>query len=184
MPDITEKSVVKTEAIFTEDKSHRYLLRKEWDKNKPKAMVIMTNPSSAGEISIDHTTMYVINNLLKLDFGSVDVVNIFSMIDVKISTKYGTEGLTDEENDNQIVKAATRADSIIVAWGKNGDNNKKIRDRQEQVFNLLQGYKEKLYTIESDDGKKGFHPLAPQIRFHWKLSKIDLELKKEKGKES
>lgn len=74
---VTEKSVVKTEAIFSADKQYRYLLRKKWDKNKKKVMVIMINPSTAAEIFIDHTTMYVINNLFKLDVGAVDIVNLF-----------------------------------------------------------------------------------------------------------
>ncbi len=33
---ITDKSVVKTEAVFSDDRQHRYLLKKEWDKNKKK----------------------------------------------------------------------------------------------------------------------------------------------------
>jgi len=75
---LTEKSMIKTEAIFSENKTHRYLLRKEWNKTKKKVMVIMINPSSADKVRIDHTTMYVINNLSKMDFGLVDIVNIFS----------------------------------------------------------------------------------------------------------
>jgi len=60
---------------------NRYLLQKEWDKNKSKAMVIMINPSTAGEVAIDYTTLYVINNLYDLDFGSVEIVNLFSNVD-------------------------------------------------------------------------------------------------------
>lgn len=47
----------------------------------------MINPSISGEVVIDHTTMYVMNNLYKLNFGSVDIVNIFSNVDGGRKTK-------------------------------------------------------------------------------------------------
>lgn len=31
---MTDKSVVKTEVVFSDDRRHRYLLKKEWDKSK------------------------------------------------------------------------------------------------------------------------------------------------------
>lgn len=173
-----EKSIIKTEAIFSEDKQHRYILKKEWDKTKKKAMVIMINPSSADELLIDHTTMYVVNNLSKIGFGSVDIVNIFSKIDTKISTKEGLEELVDTENDTQIIKSAGKVDNIIIAWGKVGENNKKVKERQEQVINLLAEYKDKFYTIQDSKGREGFHPLAPQIRHNWKLKKLQLKPEK------
>ena len=40
---ITEKSILKTEVRFSENKEYRYLLRKEWDSKKKKAMVVMIN---------------------------------------------------------------------------------------------------------------------------------------------
>ncbi|AOT72794.1 DUF1643 domain-containing protein [Geosporobacter ferrireducens] len=175
---IVEKSILKTEVIFSQDKQHRYLLRKEWDKGKKKAMVIMINPSSADELLIDHTTMYVVNNLSKIGFGSVDIVNIFSKINTKIITKGDVEELADETNDTQILKSATKVDNIIIAWGKVGENNKKVKERQEQVIKLLMEYKDKFCTIQDSKGREGFHPLAPQIRHSWKLKKLQLESEK------
>ncbi|SHH84017.1 hypothetical protein SAMN02745135_02356 [Caloranaerobacter azorensis DSM 13643] len=182
---ITQKTTIKTEAYFSKDGKHRYLLKKEWDKRKKKAMVIMINPSSADSMVIDHTTMYVINNLSKLDFGSVDIVNMFSKIDIRLSSRQSIEELVDKENDNYIEKSAAKADYIIIAWGSIGENNKKIKERQKEIFNLLKKYKDKLYTICDLKGRGGYHPLAPQVRHSWKLEKMNLEddLKiKRKGK--
>ena len=64
---IIEKSLMKTEAKFSDDRVYRYVLSKEWNNKKPRAMVIMTNPSSAGEVVLDLTTLYTINNLVGLD---------------------------------------------------------------------------------------------------------------------
>lgn len=169
-----EKSIMRTEVYFSEDKQNRYILRKEWDKNKKKAMVIMVNPSSADKIISDFTTMYVINNLFKLDFGSVDITNIFSKVNAKISAKESLEDLTDQENDNHLIKAGANADYIILAWGKVGENNKRIQKRQAKVLQLLEEFKEKIYLIEDGFGREGYHPLAPQIRFSWKLKKLPI----------
>ena len=81
---IIEKSVMKTEARFSEDRAYRYILSKEWNNKKPRAMVVMTNPSSAGEVVLDLTTLYTINNLVALDYGAVDIVNIYPKITQKL----------------------------------------------------------------------------------------------------
>ncbi len=175
---ISEKIIIKTEVTFSEDKKHRYLLRKEWNKTKKKAMVIMINPSSADEVLIDHTTMYVVNNLSKIGFGSADMVNIFSKIDTKISTKDGVEGLVGEENDIQISNSAAKVDNIIIVWGKAGENNNKVYNRQKEVIEILKPYIEKIYVIEDEKGNTGFHPLAPQIDKNWELKRL-IDLKTE-----
>ncbi len=169
----TKKSVVKTEVLLSEDKQYRYLLRKEWDKNKSKAMVIMINPSIAGEVSMDHTTMYVINNLFELDFGSVDIVNIFPNVDGSRKTKECISE-NDKENEKQIVMSAEKADNIIIAWGKVGDNNKNIQEKQEAILNVLSQYEEKFFVIGDHHGKIGIHPLVPKIRCGWELVKFYL----------
>lgn len=165
---IIEKSIIKTEAYFSEDKKHRYLLRKEWDKNKKKAVVIMINPSTAQEIVTDHTTMFVINNLSKLDYGSVDIVNMFSKVGTKLRLGVEMKELVGDETDEFISKSVEKADLVVIAWGKGADNSKRITERQEQLKQLLEPFKEKLHQI----GEIGFHPLCPQVRQSWILVKF------------
>lgn len=71
----TTKSTIKTEVTYDDEMKNKYLIRKEWDKDKKKALVIMKNAGQADEILQDQTTMYVINNLSKLEYGVVDIVN-------------------------------------------------------------------------------------------------------------
>ena len=44
---LEETTIIKSKAIFSDDKEHRLLLRKEWNNEKPSAMVIMINPNTA-----------------------------------------------------------------------------------------------------------------------------------------
>ncbi|WP_105618626.1 DUF1643 domain-containing protein [Vallitalea okinawensis] len=171
---LVDKSTLKTEAYFTDDKSHRFLLRKEWNKNKPKATIVMINPSTADNLQIDHTTMFTINNLVKLDYGSVDIVNLFSKVGSKLSMKLKIEDLVHKDNDIHIEKSFARSDAIIIAWGSVGENSKKIKDRQKQIYKMLGQHKEKVFVISDSIGRTGFHPLAPQVRHEWKLEKFEV----------
>jgi hypothetical protein len=160
---LTEKAMMKTEAIFSDDRKHRYLLRKEWEPKKPKATTIMTNPSTADMLMMDYTTLYIMNNIVKLDFGTVDIVNLTSKMTTKLNVKNDLE--VDEENFNVICKSAEKSEKVILAWGKLGENNKKVRDVQDVLLERLKPFKDKLCVIACKSGESGFHPLAPQIRF-------------------
>lgn len=167
----TQKSTIKTEAHFSEDGEHRYLLKKEWNKNKKKAMVIMKKPSDAEELLLDQTTMFVINNLVKLDYGSVEILNLYSRINAKRISEMEENKEAIETNDTFIAKSAERADTIILAWGSGCDSSKKATERQHTVLELMEKQKDKLVVIQDEIGRSGFHPLSPSVRRYWKLIK-------------
>ncbi len=165
---ITEKSVMKTEARFSEDRTYRYVLSKEWNSKKPRAMVVMTNPSSAGEVVLDLTTLYTINNLVALDYGAVDIVNIYPKVTQKLRAD-DVDLREIETSDKLIVELAEKVDSVIIAWGRVGEKSKAIEKRQIELLEKLQVFKEKLFIIGDGKGNELFHPLAPHVRFHWEL---------------
>lgn len=171
-PMLFEEGSMYTLAIFSPDRSHRYLLNKQWDCNKPKAMIIMTNPSTADLLTIDYTTLYILNNLAKLNYGSVSILNMDSKITTKLNPKGGIS--TTAENLEQILKSAESADIIILAFGKIAENNKKVRAVQDRLIEKLAPFEEKLHLIADNSGMAGFHPLASQIRFTWHLVKFNI----------
>lgn len=80
-------------------------------------MVIMINPSIANKVSMDFTTLYTLNNLQKLGYGSVDIVNLYP----KVTNKLKVDEVSVEEikiNDDLILEIAEKVDTIIIAWGK------------------------------------------------------------------
>jgi hypothetical protein len=174
-----EKANMKTETVFSDDRRNRYLLRKEWDVKKPKATIIMTNPSTADILTIDYTTLYILNNLIKLDFGAVDIVNLISKTTTKIRVKEDLKEVIDPVNLDHITKSAEKSDKVIIAWGKLGENNKKVRDLQDALLEHLKPFKDKLCEIADEQGHSGFHPLAPQVRFTWVLKKYEIAPKQE-----
>ena len=167
-----EKSTITTEVHYSEDRHHRYLLYKEWDSSLKKATIIMLNPAIANTVTMDLTTMYIINNISKLGYGSVEIVNIFSKLNEEINSEIMIELLTNEMNDKMILASVARTDTVIIAVGKGGETNKQIKTRVEQVMELIKEYNDKLYEICDERGRHGWHPLAPSVRHGWKLLKM------------
>ena len=168
----TETSNIRSKAIFSDDGEHRLLLWKEWDKDKPTAMIIMINPSTADTLNMDLTTMLTINNLNVLGYGSVNIVNLYSRITDKLSLRFNSdEDLLDENNDGVIVKYAEKSDVIIIAWGCVGNHSQRIRERQAELLKRLESHADRLYQI----GDKRYHPLTLSIRCEWKLKKYEME---------
>lgn len=163
----TETSTMQTTVVYNDDKTHRYLLRKEWNDELPEAMVLMLSSSVADTVSVDRTTMLVLENLERLHYGKVSIVNLFSAISGK-----RTEDELDDENLAYISEAAERAESIIYAVGTGGDGNKAVLKQQRDVLNLLIPWKDKMKCIADANGKKFYHPLCPAVH-HWRLERFD-----------
>ena len=64
------------------------------------------------------------------------------------------------------------SNAIIIAWGSIGNNSQRVRNRQDELLEILEPYANKLYQI----GEKGYHPLTPAIRANWKLEPYNLEV--------
>ena len=128
---LEETTTIRSKAIFSDDKEHRLLLRKEWDNEKPTAMVIMINPNTADTVNFDMTTMLVLNNVSKLGFGSVNIVNLYSRIMEKLNLRFnGDDELIADEADEIIQQYAAMSDAIIIAWGSLGNTSERARERQ------------------------------------------------------
>lgn len=168
----TITSTISNEAVFSDDNRHRLLLRKVWDNEKPTAMIIMINPNSADELSSDTTTMLVMNNLHKLGYGSVDIVNLYTMITGKLHFRFNSDDdLLHPDNDDVIYRSAEKSDTIIIGWGTVGIHNMRIRERQKAILDMLKPFSDKICQISEN----GCHPLTPAIRNYWDLVPYELE---------
>ena len=165
---LEETTIIKSKAIFSDDKEHRLLLRKEWDSEKPTAMVIMINPNTADTVNFDMTTMLVLNNVSKLGFGSVNIVNLYSRIMEKLNLRFnGDDELIDDVADEIIQQYAAMSDAIIIAWGTIGKNTLRVRERQKYLLELIN----QQYQI----GRNACHPLTPAVRREWVLEPYEME---------
>lgn len=172
---LNEKDTIRCESVYSDDKIHRFILKRVWQKEKPVVCVIMLNPCSADNIITDLTTNLVVNNIVRLGkYGGVIIVNMFSAITSKLNFKEeGVEDLNHEDNDKCIIKAIEESEIVIAAWGRSVNDNRHISDRAVEVFNLLTPYEDKLYIL-SDGTRTGIHPLTPSLKKAWLLEKVSL----------
>lgn len=161
-----------TRAVFSDDGKKRYLLSKTWDETKPKLAIVMLAPSDASGIAMDSTTALVLNNVTRLGYGSVAIVNLFATLNDFSLKQTETE---DPENMDAIVQAASTADCIVYAPGVGRNKQKQFLARQEQVLKALLSYEEKLHCLCDSCGNARLqHPLAPSVRT-WHLSPLKVQ---------
>lgn len=168
-----EKDVIKCESIYSDDREHRFVWKRVWNKDKPLACVIMLNPCFADTCIIDTSTGLVVNNIIRLEkYGGVEILNLYSKLTRKLNFKWNSdEELNLPDNDTFIKKAAEECEVVILAWGKSVANNPRSEERALAVINLLKDYKKKLFYI-SDGKKDGIHPLTPSLRNGWILKAL------------
>ncbi len=170
---LNEKVTIRSEAVFSEDRRHRYLLFQEWDKSKPKAAIIMITAGMANGIYSDLTTMLCKNNAAELGFGSLYIVNLFSRTDIMTKGRKDIKSLYDEQTDNYIQIAGEKADTIILAWG--ASSTEKVKQRQQEVLQILKPYQGKFRMIVDEQNREYVHPLCPSVRNGWDLKEIRSE---------
>lgn len=158
-----------TEATFSDDGKKRYTLHKMWDESKPKLAVIMLTPSEASAISLDNSSMLVLNNAFRLGYGSVTIPNLFARLN-DFSLKQAED--EDAENLEAIVAACQEADAVVYAAGVGKASNKLFQKRQGQVLAALRPMEGKLHRLCNENGEARLqHPLSPAVRA-WYLSTL------------
>ena len=169
----SERTTMTTEVIYNDTRTHRFLLRKHWNSDKPSAAIIMIYPSSATGVTVDHTTMFTLQNLERLNFGGVYIVNLFSSLN-------GKHSKTDVDDENMVFirEVCNKADIVIWAVGTGSDGIKRVLYQEKQVLEILADFTDKLKCIADNTGKKFYHPLCPAVRY-WNL--VDFELKELKA---
>ncbi len=139
----TIKSTIHTEAIFSDDEQHRYLLKKTWDEKKAACTVITMYPHLDGVLSLDLTTVLILNQLANSErYGAVYLVNLFSNIRTPENLKH-IKNPYDEHTDIHLMKAISESDTVILAYGAYAKRPVVI-DRVEQVMEMLKPHKKKV----------------------------------------
>jgi hypothetical protein len=113
---------------------------------------------------MDYTTLFCVNALSALNFGSCGIVNLFSQMTPKLDLSNNLADLTCPENNALIVKFASECDTFIWAVGSISTTYKKVRVFQEKLLAELFPFREKVHCISDFRGKENLHPLTPSLR--------------------
>ena len=160
--NLTERtSHITRSAIFSKDGKKRYKLESVWDEKKPKACIIMSQPSTADELLTDQTTMLCYNNAVVQNFGGISIVNVFCGVDYK-------KPETDRINSSLLLEECGKADVVIVAYGRGTAHTE---EKERLLEALKKTCPEKLHTIIDSSGQSYSHPLSPKAR-SWKIERL------------
>ena len=165
------KSTLETEAIFSDDKQHRYLLKKTWDDKKQSIVIITMYPNMTGMLQIDLTTQLIMNKISEMDeYGVIYFVNLYSNITTPINLKH-IENSHDKHTDIHIMKAVKEADSVLLAWGSYG-KKPLVENRVNEVLDMLKPHKKKISILTNPQTNEIMHPLNPYARKDWTIKPL------------
>ncbi len=160
--NLTERvSHITRSAVFSKDGKKRYKLESVWDEKKPKACIIMSQPSTADELLTDQTTLLCYNNAVAQDLGGFSIVNMFCGLDYR-------KPETDRINSSVVLEECGKADVVIVAYGRGTAHTE---EKERLLEALKKTCPEKLHTIIDSLGQPYSHPLSPKAR-NWNLKKL------------
>jgi hypothetical protein len=131
------------------------LLRRTWDHGKPRALLIMLNPSTA-DAKLDDATIRSCVRLLKgHDYGSMEVVNLYAYRATDPAELQHASRPVGERNDEVIEAAIGRCDMAICAWGA----HPMALNRSRSVWALLRSHRPAVFCFGTTKSGSPKHPL-------------------------
>ncbi len=169
-------STISTTAHFSADGFHRYSLEKVWDEKKPRLLVLMLVAGTSDGICMDSSTCHVIENAVRLGFGSVTICNLFSCIgDFHLRSE---DSEYYPQNEKVILAAAKQADAVIYCPGRGKAALKVFQARERDLLSALREVS--MFSISDGISSTQYHPLRPKVK-EWTLVPFKMEsLQKEK----
>jgi len=152
---MTKDLFIERDAVLSECRWYRYLLRRAWDHDRPRALFIMLNPSTADAETDDPTTRSCTRLCRAWEYGSFEIVNIYGWraSDPKELSK--AIDPVGPENDHVIKAAISRCDTAICAWGAHPIE----LHRRDAVLRLIQRKEPLAYCLGRTKDGHPRHPL-------------------------
>lgn len=184
---ITEKFVMQTELVASEDGLHTYEVRRSWSDEGRKGLVLELYPTlSMGRCGeLDISTMHLLNHTKDFGWASVRIVNLYSLVCAgkpKVS-----DLLYDEENIayiEGIFESKDIADyDIVIAVGNSLGTHTKTIEAKIDILSMLRekGLEKQVKYIVADSADKekwiGVHPLFLGLHYGrdiWRLETFPL----------
>ena len=162
-------ATIKVEVTESDDAKHRYVLYKEWDKDKPTCTIITLFPGSAELVITDTTQMLITNQLYTMGYGSFYSVNLFSKVGISARGQKAFANATNKTNDENILTCVEKSKNVILAWGSLPDKNKIVKQRGEAILSKMAPYLGKCAYLSNVQGDKHCHPLSSKVKCEWNL---------------
>lgn len=108
---------LENDAVISDCGKYRYLLRRTWDHSKPRALLVMLNPSTADATKDDATIRSCVRLLSGHGYGSMEVVNVFAYRATNPTELAKQVDPVGSKNQHVVEAAIHRCDVVVCAWG-------------------------------------------------------------------
>ena len=154
--------------MFDHMARHRYRLSVTWETGKPECLFVMLNPSTADAGKPDATLYQCMNIAKRQGFGSLEVVNLYSLRTKSPQVLFASDERHHPQNDRHLADAIGNARQVIVAWGQHGGRE----GRDQVVLNRIREAGKTPYCLETTRNGMPKHPLflksdTPLIEFSY-----------------
>lgn len=96
---------------------YRRLLRRVWDRDRPRVLYAMLNPSTADALDDDPTIRSCVRLADANGFGGMEVVNLYDLRATYPDELFSAAVRCTQANPHAIAAASGRCDLAVVAWG-------------------------------------------------------------------
>lgn len=142
-------------AIFSQDRTYRYVLTRIWDDTLPVVAWIGLNPSTADESRLDPTLRRVLRFSSDWGYGSFVMLNLFAVRTPEPRVMMLHDQPVGPDNDRHVLEQAKAAKLVIGAWGSTGA----YRDRGREVARMLRREAVDLHHLKTTQAGHPCHPL-------------------------
>jgi hypothetical protein len=147
-------------ANFDPTRAYRYTLHRRWDpepgpmtRSGGRVCFCLLNPSTADARVLDPTLKRCLGFARRWGFGHMEVVNAFALRSTQPAALKKHPDPVGPGNDRAILRAAKRADLVVVGWGTHAT----WQGRHEVLGDLLASVCEPMRWALTKDG----HPRHP-----------------------
>jgi len=152
-------------ANFDDSGTYRYSLHRRWElaagvlrraggQAGGRVCFCLLNPSTADAKVLDPTLTRCLGFAQRWGCGHMEVVNAFALRSTKPGLLRTHRDPVGPGNDRAIVRAARRADLVVIGWGTHAG----LHDRHDAVLDLLRSVCEPVCWAKTKDGFPR-HPL-------------------------
>ena len=127
-------------ANFDKSRAYRYTLHRRWEaepgsltRSGGRVCFCLLNPSTADARVLDPTLKRCLGFARRWGFGHMETVNAFALRSTQPGALRTHPDPVGPENDRAILRAARRADLVVVGWGVHAG----LRGRHEALVDLL-----------------------------------------------
>ncbi len=141
-------------ALLSDDGVYRYLLWRRWDKELPRAVFIMLNPSTADAEVDDPTIRRCMSFARTWGMGGIRVVNLYPFRATKPEDLWKAAFPRGQGNLGEIERAIDPHGINIAAWGAHGKEA-----QVKEVRLLFYDLGVPLYALKINGDGSPAHPL-------------------------